>query len=245
MKHNWCKRNPVEDVDIPSDKDAVRMNVLSPAQEMLYFVTCESLRIEKAAKNRTKEARGLQNLADLHRLMRLQGCRPEELRELEKSKVDLERGRFYVSGKCEAAKRWLKMRAESREILARRMQSPGKWIFPSSNPADHIGQHQRLHAAVLKRSGLACVPYDFRHTFATHAANEEGVPLPILASIMGHANLRSIMKYVHVQQPDMDREMIRLDSSLPAVCPLPEAKNGEETGKAGNLRDEAKTNGIM
>jgi len=90
---------------------------------------------------------------------------------------------------------------------------PGRWVFPSAkNPWRHIGQHQRLHAAVVKRSKVSCVPYDFRHTFASRAANVENVPLPVLASIMGHANLRSIMKYVHVQQNDMDREILRLDS---------------------------------
>jgi len=76
---------------------------------------------------------------------------------------------------------------------------------------------------VVKRSKVSCVPYDFRRTFASRAANVENVPLPVLASIMGHANLRSIMKYVHVQQNDMDREILRLDTPkdqpAPAICP--------------------------
>jgi hypothetical protein len=82
-------------------------------------------------------------------------------------------------------------------------------VFPRvGNPGQHIGQHQRLHAAVVKRSGVHCVPYDFRHTFASRAANEESVPLPILVAIMGHSNLRSIMKYVHTSQEQMDRETL-------------------------------------
>ena len=46
----------------------------------------------------------------------------------------------------------------------------------------------------------------FRHTFATHAA-EFGMPVVTLAAILGHADLRSVMKYVHVRQESQDREM--------------------------------------
>ncbi len=201
-------------------------------------MACQILRDEKLAHKRTKEARGLQDLYDLHLLMLLQGCRPEELRAIEQSDVDLEGGRFTVrNGKSDAARRTLKLRLESRPILARRLQTPGRWLFPShTNPAAHVGPHQRLHAAIVKRSGVPCVPYDFRHTFASRAANEERMPLAILASILGHANLRSVMKYVHTSQEQMDREMIRLDSR-PAAGPLSSGPNGEEKGKPGNERE--------
>jgi integrase len=214
QKHNWCKTNPVREVDIPSDSESIRMNVLSPAQEMAYFGTCEHMRIESTQSKRTKETRGLQDLYDLHRLMLLQGCRPEELRVLAQTDVKLEAGRFTVRyGKSNAAKRTLKMRSESRDIFVRRLSAPGHWVFPSQkNHGQHIGPCQRLQAAVVKRSGVMCVPYDFRHTFASRAANDEGMPLPILAAILGHANLRSVMKYVHTSQEQMDREMTRMDS---------------------------------
>jgi integrase len=225
-KHTWCRDNPVREIEMPSDKDAVRMNVLTHQQEALYFAACEALRDEKLKAGQTLSAQGFQDLYDLHKLMRLQGCRPEELRALPQAKVNLEYGRFTVSGKSAAAKRTLSMRTEAHEILARRLSVPGKWVFPSSkNPGRHISEHQRLHEAVVKRSGVLCVPYDFRHTFATRAANDEKMPLGTLKAIMGHANLASIMKYVHVQQQDMDREMARLDvrqevtpeSQLPSV----------------------------
>lgn len=126
----------------------------------------------------------------------------------------------------------LRMRADARLIFTRRLQTPGRWVFPATDPGRHIGQHQRLHAAVVKRSGVFCVPYDFRHTFASRAANDEGMPLAILAKIMGHANLRSIMKYVHTSQEHMDREMVRLDARSSAG-PVTTGPNGEEKGKAG------------
>src|SRR5262249_11253035 len=35
-KQGWCKGNPVEEVDIPSDEDAVRMHVLTLDEEKRY-----------------------------------------------------------------------------------------------------------------------------------------------------------------------------------------------------------------
>jgi site-specific recombinase XerD len=62
---------------------------------------------------------------------------------------------------------------------------------------------------------LTCVIYDFRHTFATRKA-EQGMALGTLAAILGHANIRSIMKYVHVTQEAMDRAMEQYGQAEPA-----------------------------
>jgi integrase len=56
------------------------------------------------------------------------------------------------------------------------------------------------------RLDLPYVMYDLRHTFATRAANA-GMPLATLARILGHANLRSVQRYLHPSQQDMDRAM--------------------------------------
>src|SRR5688572_10652006 len=45
-----------------------------------------------------------------------------------------------------------------------------------------------------------------RHTFATRFALSGG-SLPVLAKILGHADLSLLMRYVHPAQADMDRAM--------------------------------------
>jgi len=42
------------------------------------------------------------------------------------------------------------------------------------------------------------VLYEFRHTFATRFGEAVGDPIA-LATILGHANLRAVMKYCHPQ----------------------------------------------
>ena len=218
-KHNWCKGNPIREVEIPSDSAAVRIHVLSGAEEAKYFGAIEVLRQEKLAHKRPKEARGLQDLCDLVTLMLNQGCRPEELRSLKQSDIDLERGYVTIQkGKSDAARRSLLLTNASRDVLSERLQTPGRWVFPSAkNPGEHIGQHQRLHSAALKKAGVSFVLYDCRHTFATRAV-ERGMELPKLMAILGHSNLRSIMKYVHMTQAHIDDGMRKFEAATLAVA---------------------------
>ena len=58
----------------------------------------------------------------------------------------------------------------------------------------------------------ACVffPYDLRHTAATRWATD-GMPIPVLAATLGHANLRSVMKYIHITADNIEREIVRIE----------------------------------
>lgn len=199
VKHNWVRRNVVRDVTIPSDKDAVRIHVLTPAEEFTYF----------------EAARRVSSLYDLGKLMIQHGCRPEEFLEMEKSAVDLERGTFrIVSGKTTAAKRTLKMTAEGREVFARRLRETGRFVFPGKLSGTHQKSYNFSHNKVLEITGLSFCVYDLRHTYATRMATL-GLPIATLAAILGHANLRSIMKYVHIGEADIHAAMDRYSFETP------------------------------
>jgi len=245
-KHNWCRGNPIREVEIPSDKNATRETVLTEAEGKRLLDSIDAMIVEKTAAKHTKEARGLQDIRDLCTLMLNQGCRPEELRALQQPSIDLEGGTLTITGgKSDAARRTLRLTAASRFVLSARLQEPGKWVFPSRRqPGRHIGQHQRLWKSVVKRAKLdGLVMYDLRHTFATRCV-ERGVELPELMAILGHGNLRSIMRYVHIRQKHMDAGMRKFEV-LPAPCPLPITEKGEETGNPGNSREMLKPNEIM
>ena len=75
---------------------------------------------------------------------------------------------------------------------------------------------ENCHDDVLeecKKKGrvIPFVLYDLRHTFATRAA-QDGMPLPTLASILGHSSLRQVQKYVHPTQDHQQTEMDRIDA---------------------------------
>jgi integrase len=187
VRHHWTLNNPVHDVSIPSDADAIRIHVITWAEQEEYFrlanLNC--------------------NLSDVTRLILNQGIRPDEVVALCKSDVDLENGTIFISsGKTPAARRLLHMTKETREIVKRRMAEDSPWLFPSPHkPGAHIvrvnSAHDRLVEAAAKEGVvIAFVPYDFRHTFATIAA-QSGIDISTLAALLGHESTRCVHKYVH------------------------------------------------
>jgi site-specific recombinase XerD len=221
VKHNWCRDNPVRRAEIPSGAESMRIHVISTAEESVYF----------------KAAERFPNLYDLARLMRNQGCRPDELMCLRQNDVDIHKGQVHIRmGKTAAAKRTLKLTAESRAILARHLDG-GTWIFKGKRAGQHLTKLNSSHEKVLDRINpcatckrmlsehkdkscsyqrshvLEFVLYDLRHTFATRMV-EAGCSLPALAAILGHSGLRMVMRYVHPQQEHKDAAMVRYEEYL-------------------------------
>jgi len=182
LKHRWCETNPVKEVTIPSDEDAIRIHVVAADEERAYFCA--------ASRKPT--------LHDVTRLMLLQGCRPEEIMSLEQDDIDLDAGQLHIrGGKSRAARRTLDLMGESISIFRRRMQTPDRWAFPSPRyPGRHLTKLNGQHYEVCRAAGVSFVMYDLRHTFATRMA-ESGCDLPTLAAILGHSSLRMVMRYVH------------------------------------------------
>jgi site-specific recombinase XerD len=207
VKQRWAGDNPVRNVSIPSDADALRIHVLTFQEEREYFL--------RAGKYR--------DLNDVGRLILNQGMRPDEVTCLRKSDVDLDRAQLQIrGGKSPAARRTLDLTTESRLILARRVAGDSKWIFPSARvPGQHItrvnGAHDRVCAAGSK-AGIVFtfVLYDFRHTFATRLA-QAGVDLATLAAILGHSSIRLVQRYVHPTAEHKRSAMLHYDEILRAA----------------------------
>ena len=119
MKQKWCRDNPCRLVTIPSDADAVRIHVITEAEERLYF----------------QHASGNQNLHDVARLMLLQGMRPEEVESLESPTQTSTQTR---SGYAGARARPLNLTGESRQILGRRLKGDSRCCSP---PPQARGAH--------------------------------------------------------------------------------------------------------
>ena len=144
-KHNWCARNPVEEVKIPSDKDAQRIHVISVIEEEKYFGACVAMEHEYQAK----AAQTKRNAC----------CRPVG------------------------------------------------WLFAGKSSSMPLKSVENAHQKALARAGLSFVLYDFRHTCATRWA-ERGMGVETIARLLGHANLRTLMRYVHLSQEHLDRSMV-------------------------------------
>jgi site-specific recombinase XerD len=221
MTHGWCTANPVKGVKIPSDAEAMRIHVVSPAEEALYFATCRRLAGRllaegnsakgKAIWAKQRAAAAFEALHDLGRLMLLQGPRPSEVMSTRVEHIDLEDREWEISdGKSRAARRVLDLTPEARGILEKRsMTARDGFLFPGRKHGTPLSDIENVHRRVLEESGLAFVVYDFRHSFATRFAEATGGDVVALAAILGHANLRTVMRYVHISREHRRNQMRR------------------------------------
>ena len=206
QKMRWRDGNPVRELSIPSDTGAVRMHPLSAEEEKAYF---------KSAYQITDRA-GRRNVYDVSKVLIDQGCRPEEIMAASKCDFDPESGTLYIrGGKSRAAKRTLYLTPVVVGILAARLKTEGPWLFPSERySGHHITKLNNSHDRVCREAGVSFVLYDLRHTFGTRQATELKIDPFTLAAMMGHANLRTIMRYVHPDQPQQKQAMERYAAAM-------------------------------
>ena len=131
----WRDGNPVREVKVPSDANAVRMHPLTRNEEERYF---------KAAFNVVDRA-GRRNLYDVGRIMVNQGCRPEESMSARKADLDIEAGTIRVQSKTPAGNRTLFLTPESLDILSVRLATSRAVAIPQrtlSGQPHHETQQQ-------------------------------------------------------------------------------------------------------
>ncbi len=198
-RHKWVAGNVVRQTRVPSDSASRNERILSSDEESLYF---------RVATPGTV-------LYDLCKLMRLQGLRPGEALALSKQDIDLEgrtvsvRRSLDPSGrpvltKSKAGKRELDLADEAVVILGRRIGGRSPWMFPGKKPGRPytysalVGCHDRI----LEKIGFGFDIYTFRHTFATEFYRHTR-DLELLRKVLGHADLKTVQRYVHLSQQDV------------------------------------------
>ena len=205
--HQWLERDPFAGIEVPSDRDSRNELVLTREEVAAYLA--------QADKHYA--------LGDLARLLLNQGIRPDcEGLQIRVADVDLGRGLLHIeNSKTRAGRRTLRLTAESKRILARRIaHAPGQWVFSGRTQDARTRSRERdepltysglvgVHERVLKAVEGTVPPfglYSLRHTFATwfYDATKD---LVALKEVLGHSDLRTVLRYVNDPQTRMDKGM--------------------------------------
>lgn len=126
------------------------------------------------------------------------GCRPSEAANLEWDSVNLDRGICELER--HKTQRTGRVRTifltDDAAIIIKRQKRGARYVFPNAwgQPFSRRG----LWKAMVRRGLPGIQP--LRHTFAQHAL-ESGVPMEVVAKLLGHADLSTVKVYAQVRNP--------------------------------------------
>ena len=192
----------------------------NPARKLTRFLSREEIaRLHHVLDHYADGSRSRAQQADIVRLLLLTGCRKNEIVRLRWEEVKDDRIELKDS---KTGPRTVLLSAAAREILQRRMrQGNGPWVFPSvRDPARPRSHSLDLWYRVRDEAGIGDVRlHDLRHTVASQAALA-GIPLPVVARMLGHSDVSMTMRYAHVGDRDIEAAAERVGQKVSAALGL-------------------------
>ena len=149
------------------------------------------------------------------------GLRVSEVATLKVSDLDGDRKVISIRGAKGHKDRRVMLSDSLREVLAAywRWKRPTDWLFPGGKPGQPIsrGTIFEICKKAAHRAGIdkPVHPHSLRHAFATHLL-EDGVNLVIIQKLLGHRNLKTTARYLHVS----DTAVCSTQSPLELLGPL-------------------------
>lgn len=165
---------------------------------------------------RTSPAQRMQ--IDIIRLLTLTGCRRNEIVRLQRREVFDDSLRLIDS---KTGPRTVFLNSGARAIIERRMVGDSAFVFPS--PLDQgrpLSDDLSMWYTIREDAGIEDVRlHDLRHTFASHAVMQ-GMPLPVVAKLLGHSRTTMTMRYAHMCDRETEATAERIGSAIAGMLDM-------------------------
>ena len=148
------------------------------------------------------------------RLLMLTGCRRNEILTLRWEDVRLEAQELRLRD-SKTGPRAVSLSPEAARVLAGIDKVPGNpWVIPGANPGQRLSSLFGPWCRVRARAGLDDVRmHDLRHSYASRAL-ALGESLPVIAKLLGHAQIQTTARYTHLTRDAVRDAAVRVGQGI-------------------------------
>ena len=148
------------------------------------------------------------------RLLMLTGCRRNEILTLRWEDVHLQTQELHLSD-SKTGPRTVSLSPEAAAVLASLPRLPGNpWVIPGAKPGARLSSLFEPWRRVRARAGLDDVRiHDLRHSYASRAL-ALGESLPVIAKLLGHAQIQTTARYTHLTRDAVKDAAIRVAEGI-------------------------------
>ena len=210
---------------------------LNGRPRLTRFLSSEEIRRLHGALDR-QTGKSARQQADIVRLLLLTGCRKGEIVHLRWSEV---RDGVLALADAKTGPRTVVLNGQARRILERQPRGESSYVFPSPrDPARPRGLYLELWYRVRREAGIEDVRlHDLRHTHASHAVMN-GVPVPVVSRMLGHADVGMTLRYAHLGDREIEEAAERVGQAvadlmgLSSPPPPLDTSSGDSCAKSGD-----------
>ena len=191
----------------------------NPGRKMTRFLSREEIhRLHQVIDASVAKCPACAPKADIIRLLLLTGCRRGEIVNLQWREVGEDVLELVDS---KTGPRTVFLSPKAKAVIERQPRSGSPWVFPSPvnrekpRSPDSI---YRIWNLARKQAGIEDVRlHDLRHSVASQAVLK-GVPLPVVARLLGHSQVSMTLRYAHVAEREVEVAAERVGRVLADLC---------------------------
>ena len=148
------------------------------------------------------------------RLLMLTGCRRNEILTLRWEDVHLQTQELHLSD-SKTGPRTVSLSPEAARVLASLPRLSGNpWVVPGAKPGARLSSLFEPWRRVRARAGLDDVRiHDLRHSYASRAL-ALGESLPVIAKLLGHAQVQTTARYTHLTRDAVKDAAVRVAEGI-------------------------------
>ena len=175
-----------------------------------FLTDAEFQRLGRVLDEMEAEGRISPHAAAALRLLMLTGCRRNEILTLRWEDVHLQTQELHLTD-SKTGPRTVSLSPEAAQILAQLPRLPGNpWVIPGAKPGARLSSLFEPWCRVRARAGLDDVRiHDLRHSYASRAL-ALGESLPVIARLLGHAQVQTTARYTHLTRDAVKDAAIRV-----------------------------------